>query len=611
MRRWLGFSERLVPIIVCLPVVVYILLFVGYGLDLTDESSYLNWISDPWLYSLSVTQYGFFYHPIFEFVGGNIALLRGANVLLTIGLASLFGITIFRVSNGENKLPDIGFAVAASLPFGLVAVLYIANWLVTPNYNTLNLQGLLISAIALMLIGGAHNRSASNLSMLGPYVLLGGGGWIVFLAKPPSAVMLAIVALVYLLSVRKFTVTGLLIATGTSIVLLLLTARAIDGDVYRFITRISDATALSSAMDPRYSAASMFRIDKPVLSSGETRLIFGGAIFSAVAIICSVAQSPRKYVVSFALLAVALIVAFLALAGVRSLMPSRWSSEYAIQISSFPLGVVFALLGLFVRRRLSRPASGQLQLATLFITFPYVFAFGSNNNYWSIAANAGLFWVAAAIVLMRAVYRGCGEPRTMLALVLLPFAISVTVLAIGMEYPYRQTQAVRQNDQAVEVGTRGARLTLASDFAGYVRRLQAIAREGGFQSGDPLIDLTGHYPGAPLVLGAIPVGAAWMIGGYTGSEALAAAVLRRVSCDVLATSWLLVEPDGPLAISRATLDEYGMHFETVGSLSSPTGSYPQSYQQYFLRPVHNREGVIQLCEKKRESEQSRPRRKQT
>jgi hypothetical protein len=278
-----------------------------------------------------------------------------------------------------------------------------------------------------------------------------------------------------------------------------------------------------------------------------------------------------------------------------------WSNEYALQIFAVPLGVVLVLFGLSVRRQLSAPVAGQLPLAVLFFALPYVFAFGTNGNYWSLAAHAGLFWVAAAIMLMRAIYREWGAPCTVLILVLLPFAISARVLAIGMEYPYRQTQPVQRNDQVVEVGTSGARLTLASDFASYVRRLQAIAREGGSQGGDPLIDLTGHYPAAPFVLGAVPIGQAWTIGGYPGSEALAAAALRRVSCATIVASWLLVEPDGPRRISREVLGKYGLKFEPVGSLASPTGSYPQSYQQYLLRPGHDRVAVTQFCERARQA----------
>jgi hypothetical protein len=583
---------------------IYVLSFAGYGLDLTDESSYLNWISNPWLYPVSATQYGFFYHPFYRLVGGDIALLRGLNLLLTVGLASLLGFAIFRISKDADKALDVGAAVVASLPFGFVSVLYVSNWLLTPNYNSLNLQGLLISAIALVLIGRSRGAAPWCWSVLGSYALLGAGGWMVFLAKPPSAILLAVVALIYLLAVRKLTIAGLITAISVSVILLSVTALAIDGSVRAFVVRISDAVALSSVMDPRYSAVRMLRFDKLTLSAAERWFIGGLAVFSGIAIMCSVAGSRACRVIARVLLAAALMTVPLVFAHFRWLMPSMWSDECALQILAVPLGVILALFGLRVRRRLSPPVAGWLPLAALFFALPYVFAFGTNGNYWSLAAHAGLFWVAAAIILMRAIYPAWQAPCTVLILVLLPFSISARILAVGMEYPYRQTQPVQRNDQVVEVGTGRVRLTLASDFANYVRRLQAIAREGGFQSGDPVIDLTGHYPGAPLVLGAISVGQAWMIGGYPGSAALAAVALRHVSCATIVDSWLLIEPDGPRKISQEVLGNYGLKFEPVGSLASPTGSYPQSYQQDLLRPIHDGMAATQSCVEKRE-EQSR------
>ncbi len=607
MKRWPDALWKLVPIVVCLPAVIYLLALSGHGLDLTDESSYINWISDPWLYPLSVTQFGFFYHPIYKLVGGDIALLRSVNILSTVGLAGALGFVIFRAETGRSRPLDAGMAAAAAMPFGFVAILCAKNWLVTPNYNSLDLQGLLISAVALVLVGAPRPPEASRLRVSAAFALLGIGGWIVFLAKPPSAALLVIVALAYLLSVRRLTLGGALLAAGISTGLLLLTAFAVDGSVAGFIVRLSDSAALSAAMDPSYTATRMLRIDRLILPAAEKWFILGTAALSAVAIVSSAEQNSRKaHVVSLALLAVGLAAAFLSLAGFRWLLPPAWSSRYAIQIFAVPLGAGIALLWLLARRQLSSPVAGQVQLAVMFFTLPYVFAFGTNGNYWPLAAEAGVFWVAGALVLMRAVYPAWGAPRTVLALVLPPFAIAVAVLAAGMAYPYRQTQPVRQNDQVVEVGARGARLILSSDFAAYIRRLQVIARENGFRSGDPLIDLTGHYPGAPFVLGAIPVGQAWMIGGYPGSEALAAAALRRVSCATLAASWLLVEPSGPRAISQAVVEDRDMRFEAAGSLVSPTGSYPRSYQQYLLRPVHNPETATASCERKRRDVQSRP-----
>lgn len=607
MNRWPDAFWKLVPVLVSLPAVVYMLALCGHGLDLTDESSYINWISDPWLYPLSVTQYGFLYHPIYWLVGGDIALLRGVNLVLTVGLAGGLGFVIFRATPDHSRRLDIGMAAAASVPFGFIAVLSTANWLVTPSYNSLNLQGLFVSAIALVLIGAPRTPARSRIRVSIAFALLGVGGWIVFLAKPPSAALLALVALAYLLSTHRLTFSGACVAAGISTCLLLLTAFAIDGSVPTFIRRLSDGAALSSAMDDSYTATRVLRIDPLRLRSTDKLLILGIAVLSATAIVLSTRRDNwAAQAFSFTAVVFGLTVAFLMLAGFRLVLPSAWYSEYTIQILAVPLGVLLALLPLLASRQLTAPVTGQLQLAVAFFVLPYAFAFGTNSNYWPLAAQAGLFWVAGAVVLIRAVYPAWGTPKTVVTTVLLPFALSVGIVGVGMEYPYRQTQPVRQDDQVVEVGAEGARLTLSADFATYVRQLQAIARANGFRRGDPLIDLTGHYPGAPFVLGAVPVGQAWMIGGYPGSEPLAAAALRRTSCAALAASWLLTEPSGPRAISQAVLGEYGMRFESVGSLASPMGSYPQSYQQYISRPVHIPQAVIDLCERKRQDSRPNP-----
>lgn len=66
---------------------VWVLWLSNYGLDFTDESYYLVWMSNPFNYSVSATQFGFIYHPLYEFLGGSIASLRQANILITFCLA--------------------------------------------------------------------------------------------------------------------------------------------------------------------------------------------------------------------------------------------------------------------------------------------------------------------------------------------------------------------------------------------------------------------------------------------------------------------------------------------------------------------------------------------
>src|ERR1700675_1878245 len=70
----------------------WVMLCCRSGFDFTDEGFYLNWISNPWNFHSSVTQFGFVYYPLYKLVGGDIVLLRQANVLIlfTLGWALCF-----------------------------------------------------------------------------------------------------------------------------------------------------------------------------------------------------------------------------------------------------------------------------------------------------------------------------------------------------------------------------------------------------------------------------------------------------------------------------------------------------------------------------------------
>ena len=74
--------------------------------DFTDEGFYLNWIAHPSLYKASHTQFGFIYHPLYLLFGGDIVLLRQANILITLALAWLLFFSFFRTQAGRNEPAD-------------------------------------------------------------------------------------------------------------------------------------------------------------------------------------------------------------------------------------------------------------------------------------------------------------------------------------------------------------------------------------------------------------------------------------------------------------------------------------------------------------------------
>lgn len=82
-------------------ILYWVLKFSAYGIDFTDEGYYLNWISNPSLYKISVSQFGFIYHPLYNLVDGNIVWLRRLNAIIIFTLS--FTLTYFLINKIIEK----------------------------------------------------------------------------------------------------------------------------------------------------------------------------------------------------------------------------------------------------------------------------------------------------------------------------------------------------------------------------------------------------------------------------------------------------------------------------------------------------------------------------
>ena len=169
-------------VLVSVILVVWVLWRCRSGFDFSDEGSYLNWISNPWLYKASATQYGFIYHPFYLLVGGDIALLRQANILMTLGLAWVLCVVLFRTLNhprGQAGPWLSAHFVGIGLVLSTSTLGYLDPWLPTPCYNSLALQALLLAAVGMLLAEANPSRKS-----LAGWVLIGFSGWLAFMAKP-------------------------------------------------------------------------------------------------------------------------------------------------------------------------------------------------------------------------------------------------------------------------------------------------------------------------------------------------------------------------------------------------------------------------------------------
>lgn len=567
-------------------VVVWVLGLCHYGIDFTDEGYYLNWISNPWNFPASHTQFGFVYHPLYLLVDGNIALLRQINVLLTLGIAWLAFFVFFRIKvvrpSSEGSSSILPF-IPLSLVLASSALSFLYFWLPTPNYNSLALQSLLVATIGATLV---HSDTA-RIKLMGHFVI-GLAGWMAFMAKPTTAVALGLTVVIARLVARNLKVRGLWISAAVFVVLFLISAWVIDGSIRNFLLRLAMGAEDLHRLQGRYSFSEILRIDTFHFSRSESALFFADTILVGIStfLILSGRLAGRWFSILLTLSAAVVCLSI----STELFHPKLATSAFlGLQYCAIPLGTLIALI---LTRSPTLGTPNWRDTAIFVVTcavLPFVLVFGTNNNYFAASTGGAVFWVLAGVALIAAKpVINSNNWQSFLAMAAIAQAGTVAILFISSEAPYRQFCPLHQNTHVICLPG-GSQLKVSRDSAQYIRDLNRMALNGGFEVGSPVIDLTGHFPTALYALGAKPVGLAWLIGGYQGSEAMLSAVLDRVAPKELQRAWVLTEPEGPRKHSVDILRRHGIQIDTdyveVGTINTPKADdYPKSFQQHLLKP---------------------------
>jgi hypothetical protein len=225
---------------------------------------------------------------------------------------------------------------------------------------------------------------------------------------------------------------------------------------------------------------------------------------------------------------------------------------------------------------------------------------GTNNNYWTVMGSAGLLWVLGGVVLL-GVVRERAEVLTALAVLgIATQLLTAVLLGHAADKPYRQVDPVGRSTVVTRVGPDGASLKLTPDVAAYIDEARQVTAGAGFAPGTPLIDLTGASPMLVYALGGRPLGQAWILGGYEGTEKAAVEALAYVGCRDLARAWVLTDPGGARAIPKAALEPSGIHvpkdFRRVGEWKTARGAsgYPAT-TQILWRPDRSATSASEAC----------------
>lgn len=590
-----------------LALVVWTLWWMKNGFDITDESYYVLWIQDPGNYSVSGSQFGSVYQPLYYILGQDVISLRRVNFLITVALGTTVSVLILKDLIRRKSRPDysvlkptgiltLGFAIASTS----VTVNFL--WLPTPNYNILTLQGLMVVVIGLALA----NRNTSRRSVVG-WVLLAAGIWLTFLAKPTSAVAAGIVALLVLIAARKLSLMPVLISVATGFGLAIATAFVISGSIGGFISRVSDGATATNLMGGHEASG--------LLNSMVKKFWFG-------------LESPLPVIVIFALVALgvyvtikfkglqipALLISMVLCAWsifVLLTHPASLTPQHVLAAATFGailLGCACATMWLRLTTKSSEDSSvdgfneeprTQLVFAIAFALFPFCYSIGTNNVPLPAMLGATFFWVLSSAIFVNLSDKTNRRVLTISLITAMCQFTAAMALNQAFEKPYRSDVSIAESNIPVVLPASQNTVQMNSANARYFNELKYLADDSGFTVGGSLIELTGTTPGAALAIGAMPVGSPWLLGGYKGSAESVEFIFGQTNCSSVGAPWIITAPDSPRAIPSSTLKVLGIDFSNDYVRVGAIKSNKMTGEQYLWKPTASAERTLENCVRNR------------
>ncbi|MGP4841331.1 hypothetical protein [Agrobacterium cavarae] len=574
-------------------ILIWLFKYSAYGLDFTDESFYLVWLSNPFIYNGSTTQFGYVYHPLYVLLDGDIASLRRANIVITFGLGWWLTYSFLSSLSPASKQERLVIQIASS-GIATSSLVLFDTWMTTPSYNSLGFQALLICSIGLLRAEKMPTRS----SLIG-WSLIALGGWLAFMAKPSTALALAIGIFGCLIVSRKASLPMLAVAVAIAIMLLVLSAIYIDGSVAAFANRVALGLEYARLMGGGHDLANVFRLDEFYLHKRGKFFIFVVLVGSCLGMWGVLTKRPQGPALSLVVcICLFLVISALCLGHITATV--GMDEFQGLLMFGVMLAAMVSALVLTGKTTFAGLTRAQLTVAILFLTLPHIYAFGTNRNYWVNGAWAGIFWVLAGITMLGPFACRHKSWRFALPLAIATQAVTAVLLQTGMQQPQRQPQPLSLNDVTLDISSRQVPITLSSSYASYLSAVITLVKANDFKPDTPVIDLSGQSPGVLYAIGAKSVGLGWMIGGYPGSQQLVKAALSQVPCEDIATSWILLEAEGPRSIPAEILKPFGVAFpqgfKKIGTWRTPKGAggYEDARTQELYSPMET-ERTLSAC----------------
>ena len=510
------------------------------GIDFTDESyyllSYLHWRE----FTATATFFGAYFEWPFRLLGQRVGVIRifGMTMLVCAGGFFTWRVMVFGGDRDGCRPHPLPFVIV-----GMVSALHYYSYVKTlraPSYNLLVLFCLLVATgLLLTLVEGRGSRQRHCATAL-VYGLVVGA---CTLAKATSAVAMVLCHAVFFAAFSRQRRT------------LELVALALAGAAINFVLLqlmhpgwfqvLRNGVTLITALDNRYTSIQLAPLGEAILRGGVRllpALVITALVFAVVARRWGVAQ---RNVLSW--------LVMLLVAGIMLTIQIQGYGKFWWALLVFGT----ALLWLAKRRHdtfapPAREVPATLGLSILLFALPIAYSIGTNASLPGHTQMAAVFGMIGIMLPLRRLRGLALIHRSALAgaltLLCLPTLVSQLRSLTDPEFTYRLRVGLMDQRLPVVLGVAGDSLLVDTVTRESIDTLARGMRDAGYTAGEPILDVTGDGPGLVYALGGRPVGVAWLIGGYAGSDRVAALVLNSVPVATLRQAWVVSADDNPRAL---------------------------------------------------------------